>query len=127
MQALGYAWQRLHQEVGCSHPGLDRSERMLDRLTPLAHFFRMLVEPALNGFENLLMLPTRDPSLLAGGAAGFDGAALAGAGPVAMQNQPVFLVREMVGEPFTGRTDVDILLSYKSQRQSVPLNGCGAL
>jgi hypothetical protein len=55
----GYAWQRLHQEVGCSHPGLDRSERMLDRLTPLAHFFRMLVEPALNGLENLLMLPTR--------------------------------------------------------------------
>jgi hypothetical protein len=32
---------------------------MLDRLTPLAHFFRMLVEPALNGLENLLMLPTR--------------------------------------------------------------------
>ncbi len=62
----GYVWQRLHQEVGCSHPGLDRSERMLDRLTPLAHFFWMLVEPALNGFENLLMLPTRDPSLLAG-------------------------------------------------------------
>jgi hypothetical protein len=48
----GYAWQRLHQEVGCSHPGLDRSEGMLDRLTPLAHFFRMLVEPALNGLEN---------------------------------------------------------------------------
>src|SRR5208283_226103 len=63
----GYAWQRLHQEVGCSHPGLDRSERMLNRFTPLAHFFRILVEPALNGLENLLMLPTRDPSLFVGG------------------------------------------------------------
>ena len=91
---------------------LDHSERMLNRLTPLAHFFRMLVEPPLNGLESLLMLPTRDPSLLAGGAAGFDGAALAGAGPVAMQNQPVFLVRVMMGEPFTGRTDVDIFLSH---------------
>jgi hypothetical protein len=25
---------------------------MLDRLAPLAHFFRVLVEPALNGFES---------------------------------------------------------------------------
>ena len=108
----GHAWQRLHQEVGCSHPGLDRSERMLNRLTPLAHFFRMLVEPALNGLENLLMLPTRDPSLFAGGAAVLDVAALASVGPVAMQNQPMFLVREMVGEPFTGRADVDILLCH---------------
>jgi choline dehydrogenase-like flavoprotein len=42
---------------------------MLDRLAPLAHFFRVLVEPALHGFENMLMLPARDPSFLAGGAA----------------------------------------------------------
>jgi hypothetical protein len=26
---------------------------MLDRLAPLAHFFRVLVEPALDGFEKL--------------------------------------------------------------------------
>jgi len=68
---------------------------MLNRLTPLAHFFRMLVEPPLNCLKNLLMLPTRDPSLFAGGAAVLDEAALAGVGPVAMLNQPVFLVREM--------------------------------
>src|SRR6516162_11914925 len=79
----GHAWQPLHQDVGCSHPRLERPERMLDRLVPLAHFFRVLVEPALDGFENMLMLPTRDPSLLAGGAAVLDGAALAGVGPVA--------------------------------------------
>ena len=52
--------------MGCSHPRLDCSERMLDRLAPLAHFFRMLVEPALHGFENMLMLPARDPSFLLG-------------------------------------------------------------
>ena len=39
---------------------------MLDRLAPLAHFFRALVEPALDGFENMLMLPARDPALLLG-------------------------------------------------------------
>ena len=31
-----------------------------------------LVQPALDGFENMLMLPARDPSLLAGGAAVLD-------------------------------------------------------
>jgi hypothetical protein len=29
-----HAWQRLHQEVGGSHPGLDRAEGMLDSLAP---------------------------------------------------------------------------------------------
>jgi hypothetical protein len=48
----GDAWQCLHKEMGCSHPRLDCPERMLDRLAPLAHFFWMLVEPALHGFEN---------------------------------------------------------------------------
>src|SRR6185437_9565185 len=83
------------------HPRLERPERMLDRLAPLAHFFRVLVEPALDGFENMLMLPARDPSFLAGGAAVLDGAALAGIGPVAAQDQPVFLVRVVIGECFT--------------------------
>ncbi len=35
----GDPWQRLHQEMGCSHPRLDCAEWMLDRLAPLAHFF----------------------------------------------------------------------------------------
>ncbi len=72
--------QPVAQEVGCSHPGLDRAEGMLDRLAPLAHLLRMLVEPALHRLENVLMLPSGDPSLLAGGAAVLDGAALAGVG-----------------------------------------------
>ncbi len=89
----GHAWRCLHQEVGCSHPGLDRPEGMLDRLAPLAHFFWVLVEPALDGVENLLMVPTRDPPLLTGGAAVLDDAALAGVGP-AVRDQPIFLVRK---------------------------------
>jgi hypothetical protein len=36
----------------------------------------MLVEPALNGFEYVLMLPSRDPSLLTSGATMRDGAVL---------------------------------------------------
>jgi hypothetical protein len=37
--------------MGCSHPGLDGAEGMFDRLAALAHLLRMLVEPALNGFD----------------------------------------------------------------------------
>src|SRR6476661_4301638 len=69
--------------MGCSHPGLDGAEGMFDRLAALAHLLRMLVEPALNGFENVLMFPSGDPSFIAGGASGLDCTALADVGPVA--------------------------------------------
>src|SRR5262245_45462189 len=55
--------QRLHQEVGGSHPRLDRAERVLDGLTPFPHFFRVLLEPALHGLEHVLVLPSRDAPL----------------------------------------------------------------
>ena len=61
--------QRLHQEVGCAHPSLDRAEGVLDGLAPLAHLLRMLVEPTLHRLENVFMLPSGDPSLRGGGAA----------------------------------------------------------
>jgi hypothetical protein len=55
---------------------------MFDRLAPLAHLLGMFIKPTLNGFENMLMLPLRDPSLFASSALSFDGAALTGIGPV---------------------------------------------
>jgi len=76
-------FQRLHQEVGGSHPGFDCAEGMLDRLTPLTHLLWMLVEPALDRLENMFMLPSGDPTLLTGGAVVLDSAALARVGPVA--------------------------------------------
>jgi hypothetical protein len=56
---------------------------MFHCLAPLAHLLRMLVEPTLHGFDDVLMLPSRDPSLLGGGTAMLDGAALAGVGQIA--------------------------------------------
>jgi len=85
---------------------------MLDRLAALAHLLRMLVEPALNGFKNLLMFPSRDPSFLAGGASGLDRTALAGVGPVAAQHQSVFLGRVAVSEILSGRTNVNVLINH---------------
>ena len=75
----------------------------------------MLVEPALNGFENVLMLPACDPSLLGGGAAMFDGATLANVGQIAAQHQSMFLGCERVGEPLSGRTDVNVLFRHVAE------------
>src|SRR5712664_2821413 len=108
----GNPWQRLHQEVGCAHPSLDRAEGVLDGLAPLAHLLRMLVEPTLHRLENVFMLPSGDPSLLGGGAAVLYGATLAGVGPVAAQDQSIFFVRVVIGEPFAGGTNVNVLLSH---------------
>ncbi len=75
-------FQRLHLEVRRAHPGLDGAERVLGRLAPPTHLLRMLVEPLLDGLENVLVLPAGDAALLARGAAMLDGASLAGVGPI---------------------------------------------
>jgi hypothetical protein len=74
--------QRLHQEVRRSHARLDRREGVLDRLAPLAHGLRVLIEPPLHDFENMLMLPARDPALFGWRATALDRAARAGGGPI---------------------------------------------
>ena len=75
--------QRLHQEVRRPHAGLDRREGVLDRLAPLAHGLRVLVEPPLHGFEDMLMLPARDPALFGWRAMALDRTARAGGCPIA--------------------------------------------
>jgi hypothetical protein len=57
--------QALHQEVGCAHAHLDRAKRMFDGLPTLAHRLRVLIEPLLNSFQNLLVLPAADATLTA--------------------------------------------------------------
>src|SRR5262249_12529740 len=101
--------------VRCSHPTLDGAEGMLRCLTTHCHFFRVLVETCLYSLEHGLVLPSGDPSFLAGGAAMLDGAALARVGPVTVQEQAIFLVRVVVGEPFTGRTNVSVLFSQVAE------------
>jgi hypothetical protein len=41
-----------------AHPRLHRAEWMFDGFAPLPHLLRVLIEPALDGLENMLMLPT---------------------------------------------------------------------
>jgi hypothetical protein len=87
----GHAWQRLHQEVGCPHAGLDRSERVFHRLAPLTHGLWIFIESALNGLEHTLVLPSGDPALFGCRATALDSTDLAGVRPIAAAScQPIF-------------------------------------
>src|SRR5262249_57013307 len=82
---------------------------------PLGLFLGMLAEPALHRPQDVLVLPWGDPPLLGGGAAVPDGTTPARVGPVAAQDQPIFFIRVMVCEPFTGGTDVNIFLGHVAE------------
>src|SRR5450759_445572 len=79
------------------------------RITRWEH--ERVLEAVQRRLENALMFPSGDASLLAGGATVLDGAALAGFGRVAAQDQYILRGGEGVGEPFAGRTDVNVLPS----------------
>ena len=68
---------RLHLEVRCAHPGLDRPERMLDCLAAQRDLAGIIVEPLLDAFEDRLMLPAANAAFLACGAPVLDRASLA--------------------------------------------------
>jgi hypothetical protein len=59
----GYLWESFGQEVRRSHASLHRAERMLDCLATKAHSERVRIEPMLHDVEQILVLPSRDPSL----------------------------------------------------------------
>src|SRR5579871_2277758 len=79
----GYLWERFGQEVRRSHAGFHRSERMFDRLPPLPHGTRVVVEASLCLLQHTLVLPARNPPLLAGCAASFECTVTARIGPIA--------------------------------------------
>src|SRR5580700_11896677 len=59
----------------------------------------------------MLMLPARDPPLLAGCATRFERTVTAGVGPIALQLLPVLLVGVVVLQLFAGRTAIHILIA----------------
>ena len=58
------------------------------------------------------MLPPRDAALRSLRALSLQRAGVARVGPVAAQDQSIFLVREVVGELLAGRTNVNVLLRH---------------
>src|ERR1700686_5231812 len=85
---------------------------MLDRLATSTHRIRILVQARLHGIDNVLVLPPLDAALRSLRALSLQHAGAARVGPVMAQDQSIFLVREVVGELLTGRTDVNVLLSH---------------
>jgi hypothetical protein len=79
----GYFWERFGQEVRRPHAGFHRSERMFDRLPPLPHGMRVVVEASLCLLQHMLVLPARNPPLLASRAASFECTVTARIGPIA--------------------------------------------
>src|SRR5437016_7100681 len=79
----GYFWKRFGEEVCRSHAGLHRAERMLDRLATLAHGLWVCIKALLHSFEQMLMLPSRNPPLWPCRALRFERTILTSCGPVA--------------------------------------------
>src|SRR5215468_2362181 len=84
---------------------------MFGCLATLTHGLRVLVEALLYCLYHILMLPSRDPTLLAGGAAILERAMAARIRPIAPQLLPVLLVRVAVAQPFARRAAVHILIA----------------
>src|SRR5262252_6636178 len=84
---------------------------MFDCLATLTHRLRVLVEALLYRLHHMLVLPSRDPSLLAGGAAVLKRATAARIRPIAPQLLPVLLSRVAVAQLFARRAAVHILFA----------------
>jgi hypothetical protein len=79
----GYLWERFGQEMRRPHAGFHRAERVFDGFPPLPHGQGIVVEAPLHFFQHVLMLPARNPPLLAGCAASFECTVTARIGPIA--------------------------------------------
>src|SRR5580692_4214562 len=107
----GYFWKRFCEEVRRPHAGFHRAERMFDCLAPLPHGQGIVVEAPLHFFQHVLMLPARNPPLLAGCAASFECTVAARIGPIAPQLLAVLLVGVVVDQLFASRTAIRILVA----------------
>src|SRR3974390_2569916 len=81
---------------------------MRDRLAAPSHGLRVLVEAPLDGLQNVLVLPARNPPLLAGRAARLERTMLARLSPHTPELLPIPPVRGVVLQLLASRTAIDI-------------------
>ena len=82
-----------------------------DCLPPLPHGLGVVVEAPLYLFQNVFMLPARNPPLLASRTASFECTVAARIGPIAPWLLPSLLVGVVVGQLFASRTAIRILVA----------------
>src|SRR5580700_5026797 len=71
----------------------------------------VVVEASLYLFQNMLMLPARDPPLLASCTANFECTVATRVGPIAPELPPSLFVGVVVGQLFASRTTIRILVA----------------
>ena len=82
-----------------------------------------LVEPLLDGLEDVFVFPAGKPALFARGADHLDGASLASSGPEAAQGQSLVLVCVAVAQARADGTDVCILRLHIAKAFASPSRG----
>src|SRR5262245_32068607 len=82
---------------------------MLDRLAACTHRLRIFIEPLLRGFENVLVLPAWNASLVARRAFRFQQTMWAGVRPITPHHLAILLGRHAIAQLLAGRTAIDIL------------------
>src|SRR5262249_38747863 len=82
---------------------------MLDRLAACTHRLRVFIEPLLRGFENVLVLPAWNASLVARRAFRFQLTIRAGVRPITPHHLAILLGRHAIAQLLAGRTAIDIL------------------
>src|SRR5439155_22833786 len=85
------------------------------RLAASTHCIRISVQARLHSIDNILVLPPLAATLLSLRALSLQRAGAARVGPVVVQDQSLFLARAVVGDLFTGRTNVDVLPSHVAE------------
>src|SRR5262249_46493125 len=79
---------------------------MFDGLPAQSRHFRPAIQPSLHSFDDVLVLPACDSSVLTGGALGLERTPRTGRGPVFMDSQPVLDRGEAPDRPLSCRTTV---------------------
>jgi hypothetical protein len=82
----------------------------LDCLSALAHGVWICIEALLHSFEQMLMLPSRNPPFWPRRALGFEQTILTGCGPVAPHPLAVFLIGEAIRQALACWTAIGVLL-----------------
>jgi hypothetical protein len=83
---------------------------MFDCLSTLAHGLWVCIETLLHSVEQMLMLPSWNPSLWPCRALGFERTILTGCGPVTPYPFAIFLVRKAIWQLLPSRTAIGVFL-----------------
>ncbi len=120
--------QALHQEVRRTHAGFDRPERMFDGFASGAHCLRVLIKATLDVFQNVLVFPSINDTVLCARTSVFELAIPTCGSRIAPSVQALgitFMRDEQ--QDFSGRADVHILAGNIAEIRLSKLSPCSVI